>query len=43
MRREGKECEEKVRTAKSWLLECKEKVNGVSRGGKQNAKRRKKE
>ena len=41
--REGKECEEMVRTAMIWKMECKEEVTGVSRGGKQNDRRRKKE
>ena len=39
MQREGKECEELVRTAKRWQLECREKVNGVSRGGKRNGQK----
>jgi hypothetical protein len=43
VQREGKECEELVRTTKRWKLECREEVNVVSKEGKRNAKRRRKE
>ena len=42
VQREGKDCQELVRTIKRWQLECREKVNGVSRVGKRNARRRRK-
>jgi hypothetical protein len=43
VQREAKEFEELVSTTKRWKLECREEVNGVSKAGKWNVRRRKKE